>query len=185
MEVKILVFICLTGIIAAPLIYSDAKRLNLNTKALWAAGAFIAWILVVPIYLIVNRPFRFLIFMTYLPLPLLGIMLIFGIMGKLFHVGWLESAPGVLLIPMLMAYYISLIMGAVYGYMKKEDSVYLMAFIGIGIWILGFILSGILSFPREVMIGINLILLSALMVLHFMQYMATRKWEARHKRSKR
>ncbi len=118
-------------------------------------------------------------FMTSLPLPLLGIMVIFGVMGRVFKVGWLESAPDVLLIPTLLAYYISLIMGIVYGYLKKEDSVYLLAGIGVGIWVLGFFLDGMLSFPREIMIGINVVLLGALLVLHIMQYRATKKWDER------
>lgn len=126
-----------------------------------------------------SRVFRFLNFMTSLPLPLLGIMVIFGAMGRLFKVGWLESAPDVLLIPTLLAYYISLIMGVIYGYVKKEDSVYILAGIGIGIWLVGFILDGILSFPREIMIVINVILLAALLVLHIMQYRATKKWDDR------
>ena len=67
-----------------------------------------------------TRLFRFLAFITYLPLPLLGIMLIFGVLGKLMHVGWLESAPGVLLIPMLITYYTSLIWGAVRIYKERR-----------------------------------------------------------------
>ena len=90
-----------------------------------------------------TRPFRFMAFTTYLPLPLLGIIVIFGVMGKLLNVGWLESAPGVLNIPMLIAYFLSRLMGAVYGFMKKEESVYLMAFIAIGLWIVGIFLSQI------------------------------------------
>jgi len=126
-----------------------------------------------------SRMFRFLTFTTSLPLPLLGIMVIFGVMGRLFQVGWLESAPDVLLIPTLLAYYLSLIIGAVYGYMKKEDSVYLMAGIGIGVWLVGFFLDAILSFPREIMIGINVVVLGAILVLHYLQYRATRKWDER------
>ncbi len=126
-----------------------------------------------------SRMFRFLTFTTSLPLPLLGIMVIFGVMGRVFQVGWLESAPDVLLIPTLLAYYLSLIIGAVYGYVKKEDSVYLIAGIGIGVWLVGFFLDAILSFPREIMIGINVVLLGALLVLHFLQYRATRKWDER------
>lgn len=126
-----------------------------------------------------TRPFRFLTFTTYLPLPLLGIMVIFGVLGKLMQVGWLESAPGVLLIPTLLAYYASLFWGAVYGYLKKEDTVYLMAFVAIGIWIIGLIFSRVLSFSREIMVGINLVILGAVLVLHLLQYSATKKWEAR------
>ena len=126
-----------------------------------------------------TRPFRFMTFMTYLPLPLLGIIVIFGLMGRMLNVGWLESAPGVLNIPMLITYFLSLIMGSVYGFMKKEESVYLMAFISIGLWIIGIILSQVLSFSREIMIGINVIIIAALLVLHIMQYVATRKWDAR------
>ncbi len=126
-----------------------------------------------------TRTFRFLTFTTFLPLPILGIMVIFGGMGALFKIGWLQSAPDVLLIPMLLLYYISLIMGALYGYMKQEDSVYLMAMIGIAIWIVGFLLGAFLSFGRPVMIGINVILLAAVLVLHILQYSHTKKWEAR------
>ena len=118
-------------------------------------------------------------FSTYLPIPLLGIMVIFGLMGKLFNVGWLESAPDVLLIPTLLAYYVSLVMGGIYGFIKSEDSVYLMAFVGCGVWILGFLLSSFLTFDRSIMIGINVILLAAILVLHILQYLATKKWENR------
>ena len=67
-----------------------------------------------------TRWFKVLSTTTYLPLPLLGIMVIFGVMGKLLHVGWLESAPDVLLIPTLIAYYISLILGAVWGTSRRR-----------------------------------------------------------------
>ncbi len=126
-----------------------------------------------------TKLFRFLSFMTALPLPLLGIMLIFGVMGKVLEVGWLSSAPDVLLIPTLLTYYISLILGAVYGLLKKEESVYLMAFIGAAIWILGFILDSALSLSREIMIGVNVFLLAVILVLHVLQYRATKKWEDR------
>lgn len=126
-----------------------------------------------------TRSFRFMVFTTYLPLPLLGIIVIFGVMGKMLNVGWLESAPGVLNIPMLITYFLSLFMGSVYGFMKKEESVYLMAFIAIGLWIIGIVLSQVLTFSREIMIGINVILIAAFLVLHVMQYLATKKWEAR------
>lgn len=123
--------------------------------------------------------FKVLSTTTYLPLPLLGIMVIFGVMGKLLHVGWLESAPDVLLIPTLIAYYISLILGAVYGYVKKEEGVYLMAFIAAAVWIIGFVLGAALSLAQNIMIAINVILLAALLALHILQYLATKKWEAR------
>lgn len=126
-----------------------------------------------------SRMFRFLTFTTSLPLPLLGIMVIFGVMGRLFKVGWLESAPDVLLIPTLLAYYLALIIGAVYGYIKKEDSVYLMAGIGIGVWIVGLLLDVILSLPREIMLGINVVIMGAVLVLFFLQYRATKKWDDR------
>ncbi|MCP4570237.1 MAG: hypothetical protein GY841_21875 [FCB group bacterium] len=126
-----------------------------------------------------TRSFRFMVFMTYLPLPLLGIIVIFGVMGKMLNVGWLESAPGVLNIPMLIAYFLSLFMGSVYGFLKKEESVYMMAFIAIGLWVIGIVLSQVLTFSREIMIGINVILIAAFLVLHVMQYLATKKWEAR------
>ncbi len=126
-----------------------------------------------------KRAFRFLTFTTYLPLPLLGIMIIFGVLGKLMHVGWLESAPGVLLIPTLLTYYVSITWGAIYGYLKREDMVYLMAFISIALWIVGLGLNKILTFSREVMIGLNVFILAALLALHILQYSATKKWEAR------
>jgi len=126
-----------------------------------------------------TRWFKVLSTTTYLPLPLLGIMVIFGVMGKLLHVGWLESAPDVLLIPTLIAYYISLILGAVYGYLKKEEGVYLMAFIAAAVWIIGFVLGAALSLAQNIMIAINVILLAALLALHILQYLATKKWEAR------
>jgi hypothetical protein len=120
-----------------------------------------------------------LTFTTYMPLPIIGIMAIFGLMGQLLSIGWLQSAPDVLMIPMLLLYYISLVMGAFYGYMKQEESVYLMAVIGIAVWIVGFLLGSFLSFSKPVMIGINVVLLAALLVLHILQYMHTKKWEAR------
>ena len=126
-----------------------------------------------------TRIFRFMAFMTYLPLPLLGIIIIFGLMGKFLGVGWLESAPGVLKDPMILAYFLSLIMGAIYGYMKSEDSVYFMAFIAIGVWILGFVLARFLTLPDGVMYVINMILIGAVLILHIMQYKATRKWDSR------
>jgi uncharacterized membrane protein len=106
-------------------------------------------------------------------------MIIFGLMGEIFNIGWLQSAPDVLMIPMLLLYYISLIMGAIYGYLKQEESVYLMAMIGIGLWIVGFLLGAFLSFSRPVMIGINGIILAALLVLHIVQYKHTKNWEVR------
>ena len=126
-----------------------------------------------------TRWFKVLTTATYLPLPLLGIMVIFGVMGRLLHVVCLESAPHVLLNPTLIPYYISLILGAVYGYFKKEDGVYLMAFIAAAVWILGFVLGAVLSLAQNIMIAINVILLAALLALHILQYLATKKWEAR------
>ncbi len=125
------------------------------------------------------RAFRFLAFVTYLPLPLLGIMVIFGLLGRIMHVGWLESAPSVLLVPMFLAYYISLFMGAIYGYLSKEESVYLLAIISIGVWAVGSLLGLIDVMPREIMIIVNVILLGGLLVLHVLQYRATRQWETR------
>ena len=132
-----------------------------------------------------TRPFRFLTFTTFLPLPILGIMVIFGGMGALFKIGWLQSAPDVLMIPMLLLYYVSLIMGAIYGYMKQEDTVYLVAMIGIVIWIIGFLLGAFLTFSPTVMIGINVILLASVLVLHIIQYIHTKKWEARLQKPQR
>lgn len=130
-----------------------------------------------------SRSFRFLTFTTYLPLPILGIMVIFGLLGKMFSIGWLQSAPDVLMIPMLILYYISLLMGAIYGILKGEEPVYLMAVIGIGVWIIGFVIGAVLSFPSPTMMGINLILLAVLLFLHIMQYAYTKKWEARLERA--
>jgi hypothetical protein len=126
-----------------------------------------------------TRPFRFLTFTTYLPLPILGIMVIFGLMGKLMDVGWLQSAPDVLMIPMLVLYYLSLVMGAVYGYIKQEESVYLMALIGIAVWVVGFLIGALVSQNNSVMIAINVVFLAALLVLHILQYSYTKKWETR------
>jgi len=111
-------------------------------------------------------------------------MVIFGLMGKFLSIGWLQSAPDVLMIPMLLLYYVSLVMGAIYGYMKQEESVYMMAMIGIGIWIIGFLLGAFLTFSRPVMIGINVIILAAVLVLHILQYTHTKKWEARFAKGK-
>jgi hypothetical protein len=126
-----------------------------------------------------SRIFRFLAFATYLPLPLLGIMVIFAILGKMMQVGWLESAPDVLMIPTLLAYYISLLLGVIYGLFKKEDSVYLMALISVGVWIIAFVFGRLLSLPREAMIAINVVLLAALLILHVLQYRATKRWDLR------
>lgn len=126
-----------------------------------------------------TRPFRFLTFMTYLPMPLLGIMIIFGFMGKFMGIGWLESAPDVLLIPTLLAYYISLIFGAIYGYLKNENKVYQLALAGVGAWIIGMIFSAFLSLSNSVMIVINSLFVIIFLALHILQYMATRKWENR------
>ncbi|MFH1701660.1 MAG: hypothetical protein ABIE07_13865 [Candidatus Zixiibacteriota bacterium] len=126
-----------------------------------------------------TRPFRFLAFMTYAPIPLLGIMIIFGFMGKVLGVGWLESAPDVLLIPTLLAYYISLIFGAIYGYLKNKSKVYQPALAGIGAWIIGMIFSAFISLSNSVMIVINSVFVIIFLVLHILQYMATRKWENR------
>jgi len=106
-------------------------------------------------------------------------MVIFGLLGKLLDVGWLQSAPDVLLIPMLILYYISLFMGAVYGLVKQEASVYLLAIIGIGIWIMGFVLGAALTVTYATKLGINLIILAALLTLHIMQYAYTKKWDTR------
>lgn len=126
-----------------------------------------------------TKPFRFLAFTTYLPMPLLGLMIIFYLIGKLFNIGWLESAPDVLMIPMLLAYYISLIMGSIYGYLKREDGVYIMAVISIVAWIIAMLLGMAVSFPRQVMYVINGVFVAAFIVLHLFQYKATKRWEAR------
>jgi hypothetical protein len=126
-----------------------------------------------------TRAFGLLTFSTYLPLPILGIMVIFGVMGKLFRVGWLESAPDVLLIPMLILYYISLIMGAIYGYRKKEEGVYLMAMFGLGAWTIGLLLNIYTSFSQQVMYAINILFIVSFLTLHLLQYKATKKWESR------
>ena len=126
-----------------------------------------------------TRPFRFLAFVTYLPIPMIGIMVVFALLGKLMGVGWLESAPEVLMIPMLLAYYLSLIMGGVYGFLKHEETVYLMSFIALAIWLVGGLIGTYASMPRTIMIVINVILIGALLVLHILQYQATKKWEKR------
>ncbi|MEE9441559.1 MAG: hypothetical protein V3V99_02690 [candidate division Zixibacteria bacterium] len=126
-----------------------------------------------------TRPFRLLAFMTYVPMPLLGIMIIFGFMGKVMEIGWLESAPDVLLIPTLLAYYISLIFGAIYGYLKNENKVYQPALAGVGAWIIGMIFSAFLSLSDSVMIVINSLFVVVFLAMHILQYMATRKWENR------
>jgi lipoprotein signal peptidase len=125
-----------------------------------------------------TRSFNFLAYMTYAPLPLLGIMVLFYAMGKLMQVGWLESAPDVLMIPTFIAYFISLFMGTIYGLLKKEDSVYLMAIISLAVWVMIYIFK-LFSLPREAMIAVNIVILGALGVLHIMQYRATKKWESR------
>jgi|WetSurMetagenome_2_1015567.scaffolds.fasta_scaffold195264_1 hypothetical protein len=125
-----------------------------------------------------TRSFNFLAYMTYAPLPLLGIIVLFYGMGKLMQVGWLESAPDVLMIPTFIAYFISLFMGTIYGLMKKEDSVYLMAIISLAVWVMIYIFK-LFSLPREAMIAVNIVILGALGVLHIMQYRATKKWESR------
>ena len=125
-----------------------------------------------------TRSFRFLAFMTYVPIPLLGIMILFYGMGKIMQVGWLESAPDVLMIPTFIAYFISLIMGAVYGMLKKEDSVYLMAIVSLAVWAMIYLFK-MFALPREAMIAVNIVILGALLILHFMQYRATKKWESR------
>jgi hypothetical protein len=146
---------------------------------LWVVVAVLfGWFGVIA-FVIITQPFRALKFTTYLVLPILGIMVIFGLMGEMLKVGWLQSAPDVLLIPMLVLYYISLAIGAVYGYLKHEESVYLLAMISIAIWIVGFLLGSFLTFSRPVMMGINLFLLAALLVLHILQYSHTKKWEMR------
>jgi len=126
-----------------------------------------------------TRPFRFLAFVTYLPIPMIGIMIVFALLGKLMQVGWLESAPEVLMIPMLLAYYVSLIMGGIYGLLKHEETVYLMSLIAIGIWLVGGLIGAYAGMPQTVMIVINVIFLGALLVLHVLQYQATKKWEKR------
>jgi hypothetical protein len=87
--------------------------------------------------------------------------------------------------PMLILYYISLLMGAVYGILKSEEPVYLMAVIGIGVWIIGFVVGAVLALPGPTMMGINLILLAVLLFLHIMQYSYTKKWEARLEKAER
>jgi len=116
---------------------------------------------------------------TYAPLWLLGIILIFGALGKWLNIGWLGSAPHVLMIPMLICYYVSLFMGSIYGYLKGEDSVYLMALLGIGAWIVGLLISAFTSIDTQIMYVINGIFIAAFLVLHVLQYIATKKWETR------
>lgn len=123
--------------------------------------------------------FKFLTFVTYTPLPLLGLMVVFALMGKLLEVGWLESAPDVLLIPMLLAYYLSIIIGAVYAYLEKEKPVYMPALFGIVTWLVGLILARILDLPDQAMKIINIVILLIVLGLHVMQFTATKKWDQR------
>lgn len=123
--------------------------------------------------------FRFLAFMTYTPLPLLGLMVIFGLMGKMLEVGWLESAPDVLMIPMLLAYYLSLIIGVIYAYLEREKPVYLPAFFGVITWLVGLILARMLDLPDAAMKVINIVILLIVLGLHIMQFSATKKWDQR------
>ena len=109
----------------------------------------------------------------------MGFMLIFFGVGKSFRVGWLESAPDVLLIPMLACYYLSLLMGAIYGYLKKEEAVYLPSLVAIAIWMVGFALAEFLSLSRDIMVAVNIVLLAMLLILHIAQYRATKKWDKR------
>jgi hydrogenase-4 membrane subunit HyfE len=69
--------------------------------------------------------------------------------------------------------------------MKQEESVYLMAMIGVAIWIVGFMLGAFLTFSEPVMIGINVIIIGAVLVLHILQYMHTKQWETRLLKSQR
>ncbi len=126
-----------------------------------------------------SKPFFILKISTYAPLWFLGIILIFGIIGRVTGIGWLKAAPDVLMIPMLLAYYISLIMGAIYGFVKSEDSVYMMAVLGIAAWLVGLLISGFTSFDREIMYVINGIFIATFLVLHIFQFIATKKWETR------
>ncbi|MEZ5358776.1 MAG: hypothetical protein R3F48_08065 [Candidatus Zixiibacteriota bacterium] len=126
-----------------------------------------------------TKVFSVLKISTYAPLWLLGIMIIFSLLGRFTHIGWLESAPNVLMIPMLICYYVSLIMGAIYGYIKGEDSVYLMAVFGIAAWLIGLAISAFTSFGSQIMYVINGIFLLVFLVLHVKQYIATKKWETR------
>jgi lipoprotein signal peptidase len=69
-------------------------------------------------------------------------------------------------------------MGAAYGMLKKEDSVYLMAIISLAVWAMVYLFK-LFSLPREAMIAVNIVILGALLILHFMQFRATKKWESR------
>lgn len=126
-----------------------------------------------------TKVFSILKVSTYAPLWLLGIMIIFSLLGKFTGIGWLASAPNVLMIPMLLCYYVSLLMGAIYGYLKGEDSVYLMAIFGIAAWLVGLAISAFTSFAPQIMYVINGIFLGVFLVFHVKQYIATKKWEAR------
>jgi hypothetical protein len=165
-------------VLCAMYVYRDARRNDINAP-LWTVLTVVLGIIGLAIYLIFTKPFRSLTFTTYAPMWILGVMVIFGAMGYFLKIGWLQSAPDVLLIPMLLLYYLSLAIGAIYGYLQKEETVYLMALISIGVWILGFVIGAILSLADSIMIGINLFILAVLLVLHLFQYSATKKWETR------
>ncbi len=126
-----------------------------------------------------SKSFRFLLFTTYATPFLLAIMVIFAFMGKFLGIGWLESAPDVLMIPALLAYYISLIMGAIYGYLKGEKAVYLFSLIAIGAWIIGMLISAMAPFSQQAMMFINIVFIAGFLVLFLFQLKATRNWENR------
>lgn len=126
------------------------------------------------------RAFGLLTFTTYMPLPILGIMIIFGLMGKWLHIGWLESAPGVLNIPLFLAYTVALFMGAIYGVIKNEKAVYRNAFISLGLWVLLFGISFSFDLPRNFGYFVSAIFGAALLVFHLLQYVATKKWESHY-----
>jgi hypothetical protein len=132
-----------------------------------------------------SRSFRILTFSTYIPIYILVTMIIFWLLGVILKVGWLQSSPDVMLIPLLIFYYISLAMGAIYGFLKGEEPVYLMALISIGVWVFGFILEALVSVSETMMMAINLLLLAILFVLHIMQYRYTKNWETRLEKAHR
>lgn len=125
------------------------------------------------------RAFGLLTFTTYIPLPILGILVVFYLMGKWLGIGWLESAPGVLNIPLFLAYSVAIFMGAIYGVMKNEKPVYKYAIISIGLWVVVFAIGSIFDLPRNFGYFVSSIFGVALLILHLLQYVATKKWESR------
>lgn len=100
-------------------------------------------------------------------------------MGKWLNIGWLESAPGVLNIPLFLAYSVAIFMGAVYGILKNEKAVYRHALISILLWLLIFVINSMFDLPRNFGYFVSALFGTALLIFHLLQYAATKKWESR------